>query len=613
MPAGTAERAPAREAGGILRRNHPLLLAFLLALLPSAARAQDGERLPDLTPQAFEIRGELQVSLPDLERQPLRGFAPPPRTYVVSADREPYVGPYAQRVEDLPVEALPPPEPPSVARAVSRTGLLEAAAGRYLGRHGRFALSAAGFGLDTEYAGYSGFEPSDRLADFAADDVRGRIGYTGGEAVRYGFALDGAYHGYGLYGAYNPFAFVAPSMGFTLPTPSPRARAVRTLGAEGSVEAAPSARTPFAVRARFETTGVEDDLGGDEEESGSLNDLIPPETRDQTESRITLRGEVEPGPFRLDASGAFGGLGDEGIGESVTGYSLGGAADLTLGGAQLTVGTRLLGYSASPRNGGGSSTLVAPIIEAEAPLSPTVRLYGWNRPRAHHRSLADLFRENPYAVAEPLLAPDLDVVNAEAGVEVQAEAVRLRFYGGGRYSPVGLYFQRWDVEAGACLPPLVITSLGESTCGETGFAYGLYRADYDAVAVLRGGADLTLYGPGGISLSLGGEVRRGRLPDQDRALPFFAPLAGRLSLAVPFARERGLVQATGTFEGARPTELDRQDDAPAWGDLRVEVGYRFAGRFGLLVRADHLAGRAERWPGFPQPPAVLTAGVRAGW
>src|SRR5690554_4547478 len=126
----------------------------LLALLPFAAAAQPDERLPDLTPREFEIQGELQISLPDLQRQPLRGFAPPPRTYVVPADRQPYVAPYAQRVEDLPAVALPQPAPPAVVAVRPRVAQLDLAFGRYLGRLANLMLSTGGFGIDLGYSGY---------------------------------------------------------------------------------------------------------------------------------------------------------------------------------------------------------------------------------------------------------------------------------------------------------------------------------------------------------------------------------------------------------------------------------------------------------------------------
>src|SRR5690606_41605007 len=84
--------------------------ALLLALAPLAATAQpDDERLPDLTPSVFEIQGELEIDLPQLERQPLSGFGPPPRTYVVPAQRPPATPPYSPPLVRPPTLPLAPP------------------------------------------------------------------------------------------------------------------------------------------------------------------------------------------------------------------------------------------------------------------------------------------------------------------------------------------------------------------------------------------------------------------------------------------------------------------------------------------------------------------------
>src|SRR5690606_9271474 len=139
------------------------------------------------------------------------------------------------------------------------------------------------------------------------------------------------------------------------------------------------------------------------------------------------------------------------------------------------------------------------------------------------------------------------------------EAFRLVAYGGGRYSPVHLYFEREP----------------------SGPEAGLYRANYDTALILRAGGDLTLYAPGGISLSLGAEGRVGSLTAQDdRDIPYLAPLGARLSVAVPFAAGRGLGQLAGTAEGARPTEIEGED-ASGWADLGAEAHYRFARGIGL--------------------------------
>ncbi|MEX1055354.1 MAG: hypothetical protein WED81_04960, partial [Rhodothermales bacterium] len=59
---------------------HFLFLAGL-AIAPAYVRGQDDPNrpvLPDIAPRVVEIRGQLEISLPSLQRQPLMGFNPPP-------------------------------------------------------------------------------------------------------------------------------------------------------------------------------------------------------------------------------------------------------------------------------------------------------------------------------------------------------------------------------------------------------------------------------------------------------------------------------------------------------------------------------------------------------
>ncbi len=558
----------------------PLLSALLLFLLPTAALAQPGaERLPDLTPRAFEIRGDLQISLPNLERQPLRGFAPPPRTYVVPGSRQTYVAPYAQNIDDLPADPLAEPAPPDIATLSPLTGRIDAGFGRYLSRLGRFTLSAGGLGVDANYSGFSSFQPfaDDEDFDARSDVLDGRIAYTTPGPTRFGFDLGGDYQRYRLIGTDFP----------TILAPQPNRRG-RTVGGGISVTSDAPDRVPFGVDARFASTDYAIVL------PDGTPDVVLPEgffdQFNQAETRFEAGGHVQIDRVRADAAGALSGLGDEGIGESLKAYSAGGTLRLQVGGGLLDVGARFLGYDASALNGGGSSQNVGPVVVFEAPLSPTTLLFIRNEPEVERRGLAGLFRENPYAVPEPFVAPDIHVLNGEGGLEIQSRTVRFTVYGGARYSPVTLYFNRVA----------------------TGTTAGLYDALYGEATVIRGGGTVTLYAPNGLRFTLGAEARSGSLGNDGGDIPYFAPVVGRLSVAMPFADGRGLVQATGTAESTRPTETDGED-AAAWATLDAEAHYLFVPGFGALLRAERLAGRAEQWPGYPRPPATVLAGLRVQW
>lgn len=562
------------RASGRRRRSSPLRLfasSALLALLPLAAAAQPAdERLPDLTPRAFEIRGDLQISLPNLERQPLRGFAPPPRTYVVPGDRRTFVAPYGQPLDGLPPDPLAEPAAPQASALAPLTGRIDAAAGRYLGRAGRVTLNSGGLGVDVRYAGHSSFQPFDDADRFdpafdaAADVFDGHFTYATQGPTRVGFSLDGAYQRYHLVGSLEP-AYDEPPL-----------RTGRTVGASGFVDADGEALA-FDLRAGLTSTAF------------SINDDRP--GFDLDESRLEAEGGVRFDRLRLSAGGAFAGLDDDGFGESLTEYQAGGTFRLTIGSSEVEVGARFLGYTTSELNGNQSARGLGPVVRFEAPLGERVHVFARAEPRLEGGSLAALFRENPYAVPRPdAVAPSVKVLDGIGGLEVQSVAVRLTAYAGATWGPSLRYFER--------LLPLGTTA-------------GLYEARYGGASIFRLGATATAYGPAGLRLSAGAEGRHATL-SAGGDLSYFAPLTGHVSLSAPFASGRGLVQVTGTAEGARPTEV-LGEDAPAWATLDAGATYRFAPGLSALARAERLAGRAEQWPGFPRPPTALLAGVRAQW
>lgn len=548
-------------------------LTVALVFLAPLAQAQQEERLPDLTPQEFEIRGDLQVSLPDLQRQPLRGFAPPPRTYLVPADRQPFVAPYAQRLDDLPAYVLPAAAPPSLLGAEPRVGQIDLMAGRYFGRRTRLTLNAGGFALDGLYHGFSDFHPWPGAPVIGqADNLTGRASLSGGDRVHILLSADGAYHRYSLLGATR-----------SAPDPADTRRNERQLqlfGLEGALAAAPAGGRA-QLGARFERATLDDPPT-----------LLPaPPDTSGAQSRLRVDGLLHLGPAHLDARVALTGLQEEGLGVSLFDFDGAAAAEIPLGTGRLRLGGRAFGFQASEMTGGAAMLRVTPVLEFDLPLADGVRLYAWNRGGAVSRGLFEFARENPYVHQGTPLAPDMHLVHAEIGIEIQAAPVLVSLFAGGRHSSHLLYFERG---------PVPIEHIP------------MFVGRYGPARQYRAGAALTVYGPANISASGGLELRQTRLTAEDRAVPFVAPLVWHVSLALPFDRGRGLVQAALHAEGPRPTEVEGES-APAWADLSLEGRYRLAGPFGLIARAERLAGRAERWPGFPQPPALFTAGLQLGW
>ena len=494
----------------------------------------------------FESRGTVRVSLPDIERQPLTGFGPPPRTYVVPAAREPVVQPFEPDLDALPALALaPPPEP--AADFDPGVGLrAEAGAGSQLARYGRLDLQTAGaagaFFVDADYDGVSDLGDEGRVAQNLFDVRAGGQSFGPGRLRLEGRAL---YDRYSTPGSLET---------------ADRTR--RSFGAEAGVEGV--GRLPYDVAVRFAQTRL--GLGGDLEETN--------------EGRVDAEGRLALGPVRLDAAAGTAGAG--GVGTDVQ-YAQAGVAlalNRAADGARLVVGLRGMTYDASTLAGGGDSRVLAPVLDLELPFGPGA-IFAVNRPRLAVRTLAGLTDVNPYLAPGVVVAPDVLVADAQAGLAVQRGPARLRAYATGLWAPTYLVFQQ--------------TGAGD---------YGERYVDARALGL---GADAAVLTASGVSLEAGVEARSGET-EGGADLPFFAPFLGRAGVGVPFLDGRGRVGLAAYAESARPDGSG--GDAPAWGLLSAEARFDVAGPFAAVVRGERLVGEAERWPGFPRPPFAVTAGLR---
>ena len=524
---------------------------FLLAALalPAVASAQpdDRSRLPSLTPAVFESRGTVSVALPAVERQPLSGFGPPPRTFVVPADRPTVSRPFDPDLDALPALALGPPFEPVVDAPDLRRVRAEAGAGTQVGRYGRVDLSGASvsgeFFVDADYDGVSG---GDDRVRFDRVDLR-----AGGRSFAPGRLR---IEGHALLDGYATPASIATSR-----------RQRRALGAEVGLEGLGAA--PYALAVGFEQGQL------------SRADDAEPETN---EGRLDARGRL--GLFqnlvRLDA--AAGTAGDGGFGSDVT-YGAGGLA-VALGDperARLVVGARLMAFDGSATAGGGDGRAVGPIVDGQLPLG-TGRAFLTNDPHLGVRSLSDLTETNPFVRADPIVFPDLVPIDARAGIELRPGAARVRAYALAMHAPTYLVF--------------------EPVGGQFGEAY---------VSATAGGlgADVVVAAPSGVSASAGLEVRAGTVEGGDR-IPFYAPLVGRAGVQVPFLRGRGRVGLSALAESARPATRSGNADAPAWGMVALDARYDLVGPFAAVLRGERLVGPAERWPGSPEPPFTVMLGLR---
>lgn len=575
-----------------LRRMRYLILIIIL-FAPTLALAQTDEPLPDLTPREFEIRGELQVSLPDLQRQPLEGFAPPPRTYIVPADRQPYVAAYGHDFSGLPYNPLATPEPPTMLRSQPRTGQIDMLAGRYLSRIGRLTINSGGFGMNVGYSGFTGFKPRPVTASdypLDANNVQGSIGYTTGNNLIFSVAVDGRY---------DNFGFLSPEENLEF------SQAISSFGISTRLEgiADQSGSTGFEVIALARTNKAD-------QTSIPQISLQESSVRENSEYLLSLQGSITPGVIKIDAGTTY--LSGENVfmlasplidptpqlePYTVTSFYGGASAHLPLIRRQAaTLGVQLMGYSASTED--DVQLYVAPIVHAELITPHGIRLFATNSPEVRDISQNDVWRTNPYIHGMTTPVPEVRIGNAQAGLEIQNQFVRFKAYGLGRYTANTLFFQKRQP-----LPNALQIDY-------------FYWNDYHSTTQFGGGADFTVY-LGQSSISLGGEFRSTRFVNPDDAnlpqseVPYIAPLIGNATVAVPFDGTRGLIQSTLYLESKRPTF--ETEKAPAWANFSIEAHYRLAGRFALIARGDNLTGSAGRWPGFPRPPAIISGGIRAGW
>jgi len=575
-----------------------LCAVFILAWVlpcPSYAQEEDDpqespqQQLPEIAPREIEIRGELQLSFPALERQPLRGFASPATIPSVPADRTPYAETYKQELDDLP-DSLPAPE--TVSQPVNtpkspKKGLLEIGGGRYVSRFvkGRVSLpltSQQRLSIRTDYVGTNGFSPYEGAdVETPADDLTGTVQFESRhENLTFLADVHGTADRYTLYGlpaAAQDTAATAPD----------RAAYSGGLGLQlrthGQIES--SVRLGYD-RMRYETELDPTDAGSDAA---------------FREGRFSLRGSATI-PFAgteavLSASASRSAYSGAPSSSSAYTVDAGGALQL-LNTEALTVraGGRFLGFEAPafPSLSGSSTasaTFIVPQVRADFSVTPSLTLHAANTPGLSGSSLSSLYTENPYAQHAPSPRPTLYTTDAEAGLSLSLGPVRLRSSGGYRYAPSYRFYA-------APSPP-----------ARVGF-----RTGYDSARILHGGAELALLGVPGVEASAGVSVRDGTLVGDDDAIPYFSPVVADAMVSVSFADQRGLIQTTGTIESPRPVDRAETDDVRTFVSFDVEGSYEVTSLLDVVLRLRNLGPRApKRWARYPQPPATVMGGFRIHW
>ncbi|MEM8598855.1 MAG: hypothetical protein AAGF99_02945 [Bacteroidota bacterium] len=552
-----------------------LPLVALVAVLAAPLAVAQTEALPDLTPREFEIQGELQVDFSGIQRQPLTGFGPPPRAYVVPAERAPI-----EYVYGFPVEQIAPPmlaaQPiPKVDLLSPLTGLVEGLAGTYAGRAARLRLQQNGasgaFYLDVDYDGLSTYTPFDDAESDGTgiyNRASGTIGYETYQGLR--VEAGGRFVDHELYGA--AFGQPGDAPGAALP-----GQPTRTAAGGHARLAYESPTRPLSVEVAYALASATTDLA----------EFTVPATaaaEDPSEGRVTIAAEAGWRRLHVDGRASLAGI-NTAFGSDVQGYAAGGTFQVRDTPTNtLDVGGRLL-VADGPI---GDLVSGGPVIQFELrPRRSTVQVFAHNDPRVLDQSLGSAFTTNPFVEVAPVVMPEVQPVNARAGIQTQLGSARATVYGGAQWGRFTRFFER-DA------------------------ATGLFAVNYGDTQRYFGGIEAALGAPDRVEATVGVEVRSGRLTDADADLPYYAPVVAHATVTAALFEQRLRVALHGLVEGTRPADRAGTDVAGLF-DLGAEAAYQIAERFAVVVRGGGLAGEVERWAGYPEAPFTVLGGVRARW
>jgi hypothetical protein len=566
-------------------RSFSVVLFVGLSLAPSLLWAQDqdttDQQLPEIAPQEIEIRGELQVSFPTLQRQPLEGFSSPPTIPSVPDGRTPYAASYKQELENLP-ESLPTPETASESVSTPKSpkhGFVQLGGGRYASRfaEARYSLDLTpqqSLSFHGDYFGTEGFSPFPSTApdvNTPWDTFDGHARFTSRhDGLSFSAAVNGRAERYTLYGL-SPQGGQVPE------------RSGLSVGPEAQLQTFGAFESTFQVKYNHTTYST-----------GSSSPTF-------IENRLDLDGTASfalgAAPVRLDA--ALGRSTYSGDVPNSSGFTAEGGAEVAIANSEqfsVRVGGRALGYESplDPQSAPSSTVsdvYIVPQGRAELSFAPGLSLYAENRPQLSGESLVDLYTENPFAESVPVLRPTLYTTKAETGALLSLGAVRLQPVVGFDYAPSYRAFS-----------------------SPTGVVSAPFEPSYESARIVRGGGQIALQGVEGLEASIEAFVRDGQLVGPSRSIPYFSPMVARAMFSVSFADQRGLFQTTGTIESPRPIDESNSAQVGTYVAFDVEGSYEVTPLLDVVLQIRNLSPSAPtRWAQYARPPTMAMAGFRIHW
>ncbi len=585
-----------------------LSMCLLLALATTSVQTavgQDTENpgpvLPNLAPREVEIRGQLVIQFPALERQPLIGFNPPPRIPIVPSDRRPVVEEYKQGRADLPESTIDRPSPPGslLSGTAYLRGELEAAGGSYFDRliRGRFDtdLSAAAVGiLRFDYFGSDGSLigiTSGTEVRNPHDSFSGLLGVSSrSQSLRYGVSLSGLNDTYTLFGlttSDDSLAVEAPG------------RRVNGLSADFSLGTTGSggfgSQTTFSMGA----SGVRSDP---EVDSLALSSSRVVDRRLEINSvnrfvvgASDLVVDLNGGLARLSADRPLSGI-DSTTNQSQLFYNSGLRIEKMGRRYSASIGLNVIGtgvdFDLDADGPKRELVYLTPILNFDLHLAKGLTFFLRNRPEVLTNGVSEFFRSNPYAVSIPSLQPSLMVVQSDFGASISLEPLQVQVSVGFDQSPNWKYF---DSAPGDQLD-------------------GYFNPLYEKARVFRGTIKAEIDLTSRLHGSLAASYRQSDLTDLDANIPYFPDWTGSGSIQYRFLKQKALVQLDARFRGERYIDVANTTKLDPTIGFDATLLFNVSRSIGITVRGRNLLGnRLEFWDGFPQIDRQILGGFRLLW
>ncbi len=561
------------------------------------AHARQDVVLPDLVPREVEITGNLSIIFPNLRRQPIVGFNPPPRVPDISPNRRPFTEAYKQPSADLPPSPLVAPEPPDVA-AISRrlplSGVIDVSAGRYLDR----VLSADVTLLATHkttalvrgrYFGTDGHDVS--VGGQSVNSGRNLFdGFLGLERrtgpVTIGISGSAFSHSYRLFGA-------TPALG-VLSNTSPE-RSFSGFDTAVSLNTAPGSRISLrssvtAGRSHIDTQVFNPAL------------RIDPST-DSDEGFINVTGAlsipVRDGSIDISGHGTSSGLDANSFPGSTVKSGLVQVAVRYLYSSkmELRIGAAVLGFSSEPQGATAPSrslTYFAPVLSATYFLSPSVQLHAQTSPSLDGSLMKDVMTLSPFLMDEPVLLPSMTSIDANIGIRVQTELFSASARAGWRDQPYFRYPVQSDVSVRGYLAGY--SALGYSATDE-------YYATGDLSVILRPGIQA------GVDLI----ARNASVSSTNMDVPYLSPLVAGGYVVAGLMDGDLEMKLRVEHEAARTIDATATKKVPATTNVHLRGSYFFHKNYGFTAGIRNLGSGSQFWDAYEFESNAFYLGARLRW